>query len=113
MIITKKFPFTTQEIEKLKEEYGDYIKTVIDLEKQICSAGGKMHADNEKELIGGGSLQKNLWGGGTDLIAKMIDFNSLINIRATDNNPSMEILDAERRKKFEELMRYFFKNLWI
>lgn len=109
MIITKKAPFTKEEIQQLSEEYEDYIKTVIDLENKICSAGGVMHADNEKELLLRESKQENLWGGGIDLMTKMIDFNSLINIRAQDDNPSMEILDADKRKRFEDLMKYFFQ----
>jgi hypothetical protein len=109
MILIKKTPFTLPEIEKLREEYEDYVKTVIDLKTGMCSAGGKMHADNEKELLDLGLEQKNLWGGGIDLLVKTVNFNSLINIRPQDDNPSMEILDVERRKKFEELIRYFFE----
>ncbi len=38
MIITKSEPFTKEEIEKLKELFDTYIKTVIDVENKICSA---------------------------------------------------------------------------
>lgn len=34
MIITKAEPYSTQEIEKLKDEFGSYIKTVIDIGKK-------------------------------------------------------------------------------
>ena len=108
MIITKTAPFTKEEIGQLAEEYKEYIKTVIDIENKTCSAGGKMHADCEKKLLEKDSTQKDLWGGGIDLAAKIIDFTSLINIRPRDENPSMEILKPELREKFEELMKYFF-----
>ena len=111
MIITKKEPFTKEEIEKLKEELDPYIKTVIDIEKKVCSAGANRHFESEKILLDQGSLQKNLWGGGIDIKTKNIDFNSFINIRPQDNNNSNELLDKEKRKSFEALTRYYFKNI--
>ena len=57
MIITKSDPFSKEEIEKVKEVFEVYIKTVIDVEKKICSAGASIHADSEKILLEQGSLQ--------------------------------------------------------
>lgn len=111
MIITKSEPFTKEEIEKLKEVFDVYIKTVIDLEKKICSAGADRHFESEEILLKEGSSQKNLWGGGIDLETKTVDYNSFINIRPLDNNTGNEIQDAEIRKKFEELTQFFFKNI--
>jgi hypothetical protein len=112
MILTKNTPFTKEEIAQLATEYQDYIKTVIDVENKTCSAGGKMHADCEKNLLEKGSLQSDLWGGGIDLAAKIIDFTSLINIRPRDENPSMEILKPELREEFEVLMKHFFHAIF-
>ena len=77
MIITKTDPFTKEEIQRLSEEFKVYIKTVIDIKKKICSAGGRMHYQNEQTLLRQGSLQKNLWGGGIDLKTKVIDANAI------------------------------------
>ena len=112
MIITKSKPFTKEEITRLKEELDSYIKTVIDIEGKICSAGGKLHFDNEQILILQGSAQNNLWGGGIDLKTQTFDFNAMINLRPKDNNTSNEILDPKTRQKFEKLMKYFFKTLY-
>ena len=112
MIITKSEPFSKEEIQKLREQFDSYIKTVIDVEKRICSAGCNRHFESEKILLGQGSKQSNLWGGGIDLETKVVDFNSFINIRPTDNNTSNEIQDATIRKKFEELTKYFFKEIY-
>ena len=109
MIITKEKSFTRDEIEKLKEQFGTYIKTVIDINKKICSAGADRHFESEKVLLDQGSEQKNLWGGGIDTKTKIIDFNSFINIRAADKNTSNEILDTIIRDEFESLTKYFFK----
>lgn len=111
MIITNSQPFTKEEITKLREVFDTYIKTVIDLEKEICSAGMDRHFEGEKILLDQSSKQSNIWGGGLDLETKIIDFNSFINIRPNDNNNSNEIQDANKRKKYAELTKYFFKEI--
>jgi len=112
MIITKSEPFTKEEVIKLKELFDSYIKTVIDVEKKICSAGADRHYESEKILLKQGSNQSDLWGGGIDLETEMIDCNSFINIRPTDKNTSNEIQDPMLRKKFEDLTKYFFKQYY-
>jgi len=111
MIITKDKPFTNDEIEKLKEEFDVYIKTVIDLKRKICSAGCDRHYESEKILLEDGSKQSDLWGGGIDLETKIIDFNSFINIRPTDKNTSNEIQDASIREEYEKLTKFFFSGI--
>lgn len=111
MIITKSKPFTNEEISRLREQFDTYIKTVIDIEKKNCSAGADRHFESEKILLEQGSKQFSLWGGGVDLETKIIDCNSFINVRPQDKNTSNEIQDPTLRKKFEELIKYFFKNV--
>lgn len=110
MIITKSKPYTKEEIEKLKEVFDVYVKTVIDVEKKVCCAGMDRHFEGEKILLEQGSLQSDIWGGGIDIETKEIDYNSFINIRSMDNK-SNEIQDSAVRKKYEELTRYFFAEL--
>ena len=112
MVITKSNPYTKEEIEKLKEQFDVYIKTVIDIKKKVCSAGCDRHFDSEKILLEQGSKQVDLWGGGIDLETMMIDCNSMINIRPKQNNTSNEIQDVKIREEFEELTKYFFKVLY-
>ena len=112
MIITSDKPYTKQEIEKLKELFNVYIKTVIDVKEKICSAGCDRHVDSEKILLDQDSNQKDLWGGGIDLETMMIDCNSMINIRPNQGNTSNEIQDNKTRKRFEVLTKYFFKSLY-
>lgn len=112
MIITKKEPYSGEEIEKLKEQFGVYIKTVIDINRKICSAGADRHFQSEEILLKAGSLQKDIWGGGIDLETTTIDFNSMINIRPQQGNMSNEIQDLKLRNKYEELTRYFFEKLY-
>lgn len=111
MIITKSEPFTKEEIEKLREQFDIYIKTVIDIKNKFCSAGMDRHFQGEEILLNMGSRQSDIWGGGIDLETKVIDFNSFINIRPRDNNTSNEIQSPESRKIYEELTKYFFKEI--
>ena len=101
-----------EQIEKTKELLGVYIKTVIDIKRKVCSAGADRHFKSEKILLNDGSEQANLWGGGIDIETKIIDCNSFINIRPRDNNTSNEIQNEKLRNQFEELSKYFFKELY-
>jgi hypothetical protein len=111
MIITKSEPFTKKEIAKLRELFDVYIKTVIDIKKKICCAGCDRHFESEKILLDDGSKQEDVWGGGLDIETKIIDCNAFVNIRPLDKNTSNEIQDANKRKKFEVLMKYFFAKV--
>lgn len=109
MIITTTAPYAREEIEKLKEQFGTYIKTVIDMKQKICSAGCDRHFDSEQVLLESGSLQSDVWGGGVDLETKIIDCNSFINIRPADNNLSNEIQDGAIRDAYKKFTEYFFQ----
>lgn len=111
MIITTSVPFTLDEIEKLQEQFDSYIKTVIDINKKVCSAGMDRHFEGEQILLKDSSKQSDIWGGGIDLETKEIDYNSFINIRPRDDNTSNEIQDREIRKKYEDLTNYFFQEV--
>lgn len=112
MTITKSTPFTKEEIKKLRELFDVYIKTVIDIKNKTCSAGCDRHLDGEKILLDQGTGQEDLWGGGIDLETKIIDCNSMINIRPQQGNTSNEIQDVIKRQEFEKLTKYFFKILY-
>lgn len=111
MILTQSHPFTTGEINQLKEQFDVYIKTVIDIQKKVCSAGMDRHFEGEEILLQQGSHQGDIWGGGIDLETKEIDFNSFVNIRPLDNNTKNEIQSEEIKKKYKELTEYFFAKI--
>ena len=111
MIITKTEPFTSAEIDQLQEEFEIYIKTVIDLENKICSAGMSRHFEGEQILLEQGSRQSQIWGGGIDLESKEIDYNSFINIRPRDNNIKNEIQSEEIRQRYLALSKFFFQEV--
>lgn len=55
------------------------------------------------------ATEKELWGGGLDLESHEIDYNSMINLRPNQNNPSRDILSINIRNKFDQIV----KNLLI
>lgn len=109
MVITTTKPYSLKEIKQLKEQFDVYIKTVIDIEKKICSAGMDRHFEGEKVLLDQGSVQSDIWGGGIDFETKEIDFNSFINIRPNDDNTKNEIQSEEIKNKYKKLTEYFFQ----
>lgn len=89
----------------MAEDFDGYIKLVVDVEKEILAGGGERHFESEKKLLEEGSNQKDLWGGGLDLETKEIDYNSIINLRPKQDNPSRDILSTEIREKFTKIVK--------
>lgn len=106
-IITSKA--TKEQIDSAAVDLQGYIKIVVDIERNILTAGGERHVDGEQMLLADGSNQTNLWGGGFDTETHEIDYNSMINIRPSQGNPSREILSEETRKKFDAVVK---RILW-
>lgn len=98
---------TPEQFRLANENYPNYIKVVVDIDRRILAAGGEWHADAEVVLLENGSKQVDLWGGGVDLITKEIEFTSLINTRPGVSN-SQEVLDLAIRSKMEEIIRRLF-----
>jgi hypothetical protein len=44
------------------DSFGSFVKVVVDIEREIISAGGELHIDCAEELIADGSSPVNLWG---------------------------------------------------
>jgi Protein of unknown function (DUF5674) len=82
--------------------FEDMVKYVVDVERGMVAVGGELHADAEAMLLADGSAQDQLWGAnyypgrGPD---DCIEFTSLINIRPSQDNPSMEILSDDIRER--------------
>ena len=88
--------------------FGDMVKAVVDLEKQIMAIGGELHADEEAFLLQQDSKQENLWGINLypDLkMPDMVEFDSMINIRPRQNNRSRSVENAEIRKQILDIIK--------
>jgi hypothetical protein len=109
MIIILSKPATPEDIQKASEEYKNYIKVTMDIEKGIVSIGGEYHYDAEQQLLAKGSNQQDIWGGGVDLLTKSIDTNAMINVRVKQNY-STEICDETVKKRFVDLVKKYLPN---
>lgn len=96
------------EIKDLAQKtFGDMVKVVVDVERNIMAAGGEMHADGEQALLDDGSKQENLWGANIypdKERADWIEYTSLINIRPAIGNRSLEIQDQSIRDKVKTVI---------
>jgi hypothetical protein len=95
---------TPEQIKEMLEMLQTYIKLAVDIERGILAGGGAMHADCEAVLLEDGSQQEYVWGADWNPSAQQVTFESLINIRPRQNNPSMQILDAKIRKQVSEIV---------
>lgn len=105
MIIKEKI--TKEELDKIFCQYYEtMLKFVVDIEKEILSAGCEFHIDCAEELSEKeGSHQKNLWGANLHKDSGLIEFISLINIKPEENNRSMEIQKEEIKNKVERITK--------
>ena len=91
-----------------QEEFGDVVKAVVDIEGRFMAIGGGLHVDEESYLLERGSKQENLWG--INLyprreLPEMVEFDSVINIRPGQDNPSRYVEDAAIREKVIAVVR--------
>ena len=102
---------TTLSLDELKEMasagFGNMVKAVADLDRELIAVDAELHSDLEAMLLEDGSKQKNLWGCNLypDLkVVEFVEFDSLINIRPSQNNKSRSIENPEIRKKLMDVV---------
>lgn len=99
---------TQDELKKIAQEgFGEIVKAVVDIEKEIMALGGELHSDANELLLENGSKQENLWG--INIYPEKpedgkIEFSALINIRPSIDNRSMEIQNSEIKKKIKQIV---------
>ena len=89
------------------EQFGEWIKAVVDVSRGIMVIGGDLHADDEGVLLADGSLQRDLWGINLHPAvdgAKWIEFDSMINIRPRDGNRSRGVDDQRTRARIRSVV---------
>jgi hypothetical protein len=87
--------------------FGDMIKAVVDVEKRLLAIDAELHSDLEALLLEKGSRQKDLWG--INLYPEItgddfVEFDSMINVRPSQNNKSRGVEDAQVRKKIIDIV---------
>ena len=91
-----------------KNQFGNLVKAVVDIEKKVMAIAGELHADEEALLLEHGSKQENLWGINlyTDKPeAEWIEFDSMINIRPSGGNRSRNVEDPAIQIKIQKIVK--------
>jgi hypothetical protein len=110
MIHLIRTPATTPQIEEMLRTLDTYIKLAVDIDRGILAGGGVMHADCESALLEDGSAQENIWGADWNPTSQQVTFESLINIRPRQSNPSMDIFDPSRRDRVAQIVRQLLER---
>ncbi len=83
-----------------RQQFGDMVKAVVDIERGIMALGGELHSDEEAMLLDQGSMQGNLWGINLypeKTAEEWIEFDSMINVRPSAGNRSRDVENEEIR----------------
>jgi hypothetical protein len=89
--------------------FGDLVKAVVDVRREIMAIGGELHADEEALLLDAGSVQSDLWGinlypadfGGVG----WLEFDSMINVRPGHGNRTRNVDDPATRDRIAAIVR--------
>lgn len=95
-----------------QDTFGDFVKVVVDVEKEIMALGGEWHVDCAAVLVERGSRAEDIWGvrlypaqyGG-----EWIEFDSQINMRPRQGKHSRTIEDARLRKQIQTTIEQLIK----
>jgi hypothetical protein len=96
-----------------KKMFGDLVKAVVDVDKGIVAVDAELHADLEALLLEKGSAQKDLWGINIYTQIKgddFVEFDSMINIRPSQNNRSRTVESQDTRGKILEIVNKTIKR---
>ena len=95
-----------------QNQFGSFVKAVVDIKKEIMAIGAELHADEEAILLQQGSSQDDLWGINLhpdQADEGFVEFNSMINIRPSRGNPSRGVENEEIQQRIlhvvEKLVR--------
>ncbi|MFC1841963.1 DUF5674 family protein [Candidatus Dependentiae bacterium] len=106
---------SVEELKKMPEKmFDNLVKAVVDIEKEIMVVDAIMHADQESLLLDEGSKQENLWGINLYLNKieeqDFIEFDSMINIRARQDNRGRGVYDPKIREKIIKIVNKLVKK---
>ncbi len=101
----------TLALEELRQmaagRFGDMVKAVADVERELLAVDAELHSDLEALLLEAGSKQNDLWG--INLYPELrendfIEFDSMINVRPSQGNKSRGVDHEAVRKKITGLV---------
>lgn len=96
-----------------EQQFGEWIKAVVDVEQGVMAIGGELHADMKTVLLEQGSARKDVWG--INLYPNRqdrdwIEFNSMINVRPSQGNRSRGVENVEMQEKIRTVVKRWIIN---
>ena len=108
-------PLSEATIRRLVDaEFGDMVKFVVDLDREVLCVGGEFHSDEETILLEKGSKQENLWGANfypDRPEGKKLVYTSMINVRSREGNMKQEIQSPRIREQVALLAKKYFGSI--
>ena len=102
---------TRAELAALAENtFGDMIKCVADVKLRLLAVDAELHADLERLLLENGSAGEDLWGFNLypeEEGEEFIEYDSLINIRSWQNNPTRDVRNPDIREAIKQIVKQF------
>lgn len=102
---------TKKELREIAEHgFGDMVKAVVDIEKEIIAIDAELHSDLEAFCLDKGSNQLHLWGINyyPTMEEDFIEFDSMINLRPGQGNRTRSVDDDSIKKIIIDI-----SNKWI
>jgi hypothetical protein len=101
-------PIALDELRQLAgDQFGDFVKAVVDVREGVMAVGGELHADEEAALLEQGARQADLWGINIypdRVAAERIEFDSMINVRPAQGNRSRSVDDPGIRQRIQDVV---------
>lgn len=102
-------PMSRAELRELaRARFGDMIKAVVDVGREVMAISGELHSDEEALLLDDGSRQPDLWGINLypdDTSDEWIEFDSMINVRPSQSNRSRDVENPATRDAIRRVVR--------
>ena len=96
--------------EMAKKMFGNLVKAVVDIEKEIMAVDGELHSDEELLLMENGSKRSDLWG--INIYTqfnpedeRFVEFDSMINIKPSFGNRSRGIDDQKIKERISKIVK--------
>lgn len=105
-------PVSREELRQMASvTFGDMIKAVVDVDRQLLALDADLHADLEAFLLEDGSAHNSLWGINLypDETDDLVEFDSLINIRPMSGNRSRGVDDPVLQERILEVVEKWVK----
>jgi len=108
IIITSQNKVSLSALKEMAEKmFGNLVKAVVDVEKEVMAIDGELHADEQALLLENGSQQQNIWGINIypdKQDRNLIELDSVINIRPLQQNRSRGVENKETQRKISEIV---------